>query len=388
MSMSPATDASRRLAALDGLRGIAALGIVLIHVWMYDHGDAGKPAKSLFDIAVGELRLGVPLFFLLSGFLLFRPFAAAAAAGRPSPSIRNYALRRAARILPAYWMALAVAFVALGLAGHSRAAGAGDLPVFLLFLQNYGEATRWQLDPPMWTLCVEVSFYLVLPLLGLLALRQRGTTRIAALCGGLLVAGVTSRTLAMLGDWPPTTTDSLLTHGHEFAAGMLVATLVHGRQLSVRAGRAMFASGAALVLANASWHGFAIGAYGVRELIGDLPAVAGFALMVGAIAVAPLRAPVLTSRPAQLAGTLSYGLYLLHYIAIDTLRATGLWPEQLGLSLALVYAFGLGGAMLSWRYLEAPAMRWARRRTAREHPARARTSTRPARRPQPEPVRS
>jgi acyltransferase-like protein len=70
----------RRLEALDGLRGLAAFG-VLLHVWMFSYGDIGKPPKGFADLAIGELRLGVQLFFVLSGFLIYRPFVGAALDG-------------------------------------------------------------------------------------------------------------------------------------------------------------------------------------------------------------------------------------------------------------------------------------------------------------------
>src|ERR1700754_790192 len=80
------TAPAQRLDALDGLRGLAALGVLVLHVWMFSYGDLHKPPKGLLDFTLGELRLGVQLFFVLSGFLIFRPFVAAALSGaRPRP---------------------------------------------------------------------------------------------------------------------------------------------------------------------------------------------------------------------------------------------------------------------------------------------------------------
>src|SRR6201999_4672594 len=91
----------QRFDALDGLRGLAALGVLVLHVWMFSYGDQHRPPKGLLDFTLGELRLGVQLFFVLSGFLIFRPFVAAALDGaQRMPSLRRYAIRRAARILP------------------------------------------------------------------------------------------------------------------------------------------------------------------------------------------------------------------------------------------------------------------------------------------------
>src|SRR4051812_6590794 len=119
-----------RLDALDGLRGLAALGVLVLHVWMFSYGDNGKPPKGLLDLALGELRLGVQLFFVLSGFLLFRPFVAAALGGGPRPSLRRYAVRRAARILPAYWAAVFGSFLLLRHLGHPMQVAPERLPVF------------------------------------------------------------------------------------------------------------------------------------------------------------------------------------------------------------------------------------------------------------------
>ena len=94
-----------RMHALDGLRGLAAVGVVLLHVWIYTGANA--PDKSLtMDRWMGELRLCVLLFFVLSGFLLALPWIAAARGEREAPRLGSYIARRAARIVPAYWLAM------------------------------------------------------------------------------------------------------------------------------------------------------------------------------------------------------------------------------------------------------------------------------------------
>jgi peptidoglycan/LPS O-acetylase OafA/YrhL len=379
---------ARRLEALDGLRGLAAVAIVVLHVWMFDHGDAGRPEKTILDRAIGEMRLGVTLFFVLSGFLLFRPFLTAALRGADAPALGTYALRRAARIVPGYVLAVLVSFALLRWLDHARAIEWSELPVFLLFLQNFDPSTLKQLDPPMWSLTVEVTFYVALPLAGIAALRA-GPSRagIAGLCGALVAGGIALSVLGHLDRWPPTTTDTLLGYVPEFAAGMLAATLVHGRTLRVRTGWALVAGGAALVLANAWWHGYGIGSQTSRELGADLPAVAGFALVVAGLAAAPLRARVLTSRPVQLAGTLSYGIYLLHFPAIDLLRGIDRFPDGLAAALVATLALCTAGAAISWYAVERPVLRAVRRRT-RPAPARAPQRARPRPRPQTEPARS
>src|SRR5439155_8306716 len=61
-----------------------------------------------------RLEVGVAIFFVISGFLLYRPFAASRAAGQPAPRTGPYAWRRVLRIVPAYWLALTVTVVVLG----------------------------------------------------------------------------------------------------------------------------------------------------------------------------------------------------------------------------------------------------------------------------------
>src|SRR3954453_21367271 len=101
------TNHDGRLSSLDGLRGLAALTVFLFHGWLYTmpRPDASD-RSSLGDYAAHELRLGLVAFFVLSGFLLSRPWFAAALDGRPAPDVLRYARSRIARIAPAYYAAL------------------------------------------------------------------------------------------------------------------------------------------------------------------------------------------------------------------------------------------------------------------------------------------
>lgn len=363
--------APTRLDALDALRGLAALGIVVLHVWMFDYGDAHRPEKGLLELSIGELRLGVPLFFVLSGFLLYRPFVASALDGRTPPRLTRYAIRRAARIVPAYWLALLVAFLLLRHLAHPSQAQWSELPVFALFLQNYFVETLKHLDPPMWTLGVEVAFYAALPLVGWLGLRlARTRTRQALLCAGLAIAGAVVAGIAMVGRWEPTLSNSLLTHTHEFAAGMLVAVAVHGRRSAHRTALALLAAGALLVVADGVWHARGMGSLELRRALGDTPAVAGFALIVAALATTTLRLRVLASAPLRLLGTLSYSVYLLHFLAIYWLRSEpGRWPEHLGWALLATLGVTIPASVASWLLIERPALVWAQRATRGRRPA-------------------
>ena len=108
------TPAPGRHSPLDGLRAVAAVSVLLTHAAIYSGlatagGDTARYAQ--------RLEVGVAVFFVISGFVLYRPFVAARLDGRPLPLVGRFAGRRALRIVPAYWLALTVSALVLGLAG-------------------------------------------------------------------------------------------------------------------------------------------------------------------------------------------------------------------------------------------------------------------------------
>jgi len=146
-----------RFALFDSLRAIAALAILVFHV--------AAITAALEDPVTGDILAvlgsrGVVLFFVISGFLLYRPFAAAHAAGGQGPQIRRYFRRRVLRIVPAYWAALTLLAIFPGIVGVFSE----DWWRFYFFLQLYSAETLGGGIPVAWSLCVEASFYLALPL--------------------------------------------------------------------------------------------------------------------------------------------------------------------------------------------------------------------------------
>ena len=362
---------SGRLEALDGLRGAAALSVLLVHVWMFDRGDDGG-ARTAVDVAISQLRLSMPLFFVLSGFLIFRPFAAALIDARPLPDLGSYALRRAARVVPAYWLAILATAVLLVAIGHPFAVGAIDLPRFLLFLQNYSTATVGRLNPPTWTIAVEATFYLAVPLLvlGSAGLVRRGRTAarrrtiLAVGCAALLVAGAAAMGWTMVTGAGPTYADSLPARFGSFGAGMLAAVLVHGRRLDRGAATALAAAGLALVLLEAAVHGLTLGSRELRQATLDTAASCGFGMIIAAFALGrPVGGGLLARGPLRWTGTVSYGLYLAHFPVIFALRSFDAWPSGLLAAALLTATIGLLLATASWHLLEKPAIAWAHRRT-------------------------
>lgn len=370
---------NRRSASLDGLRGLAALCIFAFHGWLYTMpAPDATDRSSLGDYAVHELRLGLVAFFVLSGFLLSRPwFAAALDAGRP-PSLRRYFRARAARVLPAYYVALAGSIVLLwGLRGTPglRLPPSGELPLFLVFSQNFSPATVMKLNPPMWSLAVEVMFYAMLPLIGWLALRLPARRRMQALAPLALLALGLAYNWAIAGHGLGLTfSKTLAAMLPYFAIGMLAALALHGRTIDMRAKRNLVAAGVALVLADALVKA-AAPARGIDTgelfvVMRDLPSGVGFGLVVVALAGAP-RSRVLGGSLLVTMGTISYGFYLWHVPVLMVLRGYDLLPLDPVLGSLVAFVPSLALAALSWVALERPILRWSARRDKRARVAEA-----------------
>ncbi len=178
-----------RVASLTGIRAVAALLVVLTHAAY----TTGKYPQGYVGLVFSRMEIGVPIFFVLSGFLLFSPWVKATAAQRPAPSVRRYAWHRVRRIMPAY----VVTVVAAYLVYHFRTAGPNpghtweglfrNLTLTQIYTDNYLYSFLHQGLTQMWSLAVEVAFYVALPLLAYLLL--------VALCRrrwrpGLLLTGL------------------------------------------------------------------------------------------------------------------------------------------------------------------------------------------------------
>ena len=201
---------SRRVASLTGIRAVAALLVVLTHAAY----TTGKYPQGYVGLVYSRMEIGVPIFFVLSGFLLFLPWVKAASAGSPAPSVRRYAWHRVRRIMPAY----VVTVVAAYLVYHFRTAGPNpghtweglfrNLTLTQIYTDDYLYSFLHQGLTQMWSLAVEVAFYVVLPLLAYLLLvvlcRRRWRPRLL-LSGLMVLALVSPAWLALVHsvDWLP-----------------------------------------------------------------------------------------------------------------------------------------------------------------------------------------
>ncbi len=376
--------ADRRDHALDGLRGLAALAVLCFHTWLYrDNRAPGVPHGLLYN-ALREANVGLICFFVLSGFLLYRPFARAARSGERAVDIHGYGLRRVARIVPAYYAVLVGALLMYALVGyHSITPSAGQIPLFAVFGENYSMSTVMHADPVAWTLCIEAAFYVALPLIGVLVWRlgPGRPHRQAALLVGLIALTVAWNAIAFDNRWDARATKSLPSWLGEFALGMLVAHWLAGRELHTPARARLRASttaavaalGAAVVLAGCYWAQSRWLQADVRRVVAIYLVLAtGFALIIAAVAAG--RGPVVSAlswRPLALLGLISYGVYLWHLPLILTLKQIHALPTALGPRLLVVFSLACVVGALSWRFVERPAMRWASRRSRRTASHRA-----------------
>jgi peptidoglycan/LPS O-acetylase OafA/YrhL len=331
-----------RFPLFDGLRAIAALGVLTFHVGEFSGALGSGFAGRFEEVAVN----GLLLFFAISGFLLYRPHVAANAAGRPGPSLRRYTRRRALRIVPAYWAALTLLAIYPGITGVFS----GDWWRYYGYLQLYSGRTLGGGIPVAWTLCVEVTFYLALPLWAA-AMRRLGGRRSLAVelaSLALLVAGGLGVQLAAArGGVGYLVGISLAGECLWFAVGMAFAVLsvaVERDELHIRAVRfggehatacwaiAVAAFGGLMALVpRGGLLGLIAATQARQSATTALARIALEAVLVGGL-VAPavfgdrragLPGRLLGSRPVVWLGVISYSFYLWHLTIVELIATPG-----------------------------------------------------------------
>lgn len=392
----------RQFPLFDSLRALAALSVLLVHVAIFTDAFG---ADGLGPI-LAHLDIGVPFFFLLSAFLLYRPFVAARVLGSPRPGIPDYAARRATRILPAYWLALTVAALVPGMVGIFT----GDWWAYYGLLQIYpvheagpecvAEPLRCGL-PQTWSLAVEVAFYAVLPLYAL------ALDRLARRFGGGRWVGVELGAVALIGGASiviqasvPTSDAHLwlffspLGRGLWFGLGLALAALsVRAEQLgseppAVRWLRAhpgppivlalaLFVASCLLVFEPTPTLAFPVvgtGEYLLQYVLFGV--IAALVLLPAAFAAdgPGLARAFLRHRVLAWLGLVSYGIFLWQFpviVALTDLGINDVWPAMDTLVLLLAaLPITVACAAISFYALERPLMRRVRAwRTRSAEPA-------------------
>ncbi|HEU5231134.1 MAG TPA: acyltransferase [Ktedonobacteraceae bacterium] len=168
---TPETTGGRKktIAVLDGVRAVACFTVIVYHINLITSSQHDWQPLALGTFIPAIMRTGaagVTLFFVLSGFLLFMPYAKALLFENQWPSMRQFYLRRALRILPGYYISLGL-IILWQHQEYLQPAHWKELGLFLTFTMDSSRLTFQKLNGPFWTLAVEWQYYLLLPFLAL-----------------------------------------------------------------------------------------------------------------------------------------------------------------------------------------------------------------------------
>ncbi|WP_344768862.1 acyltransferase [Aeromicrobium panaciterrae] len=389
-----------RLIGLDGPRGMACLCVMSVHVIGF------FAPKQMEAGRLNYLAEAIVFFFALSGFLIYLPFVRAYAAGQPMPGLRRYSSQRIRRVYPGYVVIFLVANLVLAAVyvgsatttavagtddGSGRITSPGRLLAHLTLVQNLSADELQTGIAPSWSLTTELSFYILLPVLVWLFLRGRpgraprlGIALLPAIA--MAVIGVVGKivTAQLQTQRPPMSvydaefgpnaiavlSRSIVVIADNFAYGMVAVVLFvwmeRGglRRITARKLWLVCAPGwvfflfVSLVLSNlgSRFTGTALAiASGLFLVLVTEPSARGRNAWLGRLVdVVPLR----------FIGKISLSVYLWHYpvillVARHDLAGSDTTGGML-VSLALVSAVTIALSMLTYHFVEAPAMRGGR----------------------------
>jgi peptidoglycan/LPS O-acetylase OafA/YrhL len=314
------TGSSSRNAGLDALRAFACAMVVVFHLQLDTHLDFG-----LLNPFVAGGNVGIYVFFTLSGYLLYRPFI------RRPVELGGYAIKRAARILPGYYVAL----IALVILTGSSVPWNAPLP-YLTLSASYSPPLRTFMGSA-WTLSAELLFYVSLPFIARIADRREVPVLLGLSVASIAAAIVFAVSVSSSTEWLTGTYPFMF---YAFAPGMLLAVVERTRPdvFGYLARWPVLVIGVVLVVWGTLEHAAIIG-YG--------PTI-GAALLMGWL----LQHRIPGAAFLAFLGGMSYALYLWHrdvFIAFGTI----------GLPIALI------GSAASWMLVERPILAWAHRITRR-----------------------
>lgn len=393
---TPAVKAGGHLDVLDGVRALAAFAVVGTHVGF----QTGRAVEGFWAPFLARLDFGVTLFFLLSGFLLYRPFVEAAVDLRPRPASRAFLLRRFARIFPAYWALLALTMLIrpwdhdVGFTVQ-RTTWTDWLEYATLTHIYFGDNPHQALTH-IWSLTVEMSFYLALPLIAAVSLKgrrprriiRRQTIALAVLFAvgplwGLVVHQIPTLRDQLALQWLPAYLDW-------FALGMILACLPAAasvgawsrlrklaEDLATAPGSCWIIAGILFALSMTPVAGpYTLEAATTSQWLAKhlLYGATAFFMLLPLVSSAPAagrRHPLrvaLTDKRVRWLGEVSYGVFLFHLVLMFTLvDALNLELFRGGFStlFPLTVLAAVLVAAISYRVLERPAQNYVRRRTRR-----------------------
>ena len=368
-----------RFPLLDSVRGIALLAVVAAHSSFFmSLGGSTSLSHLRFDFSVR-------VFFMISAFLLYRPWVRARLAEWDAPSAAAFGWRRFLRIMPAYWVALTVISLWLGISYVFWTHGIWTYYGLLQVYQSHWAAGGL---PQAWTLCVEVVFYLTLPLWGALMRRLPASSNAAKvrqeLLGCAVLFGLSlvykvliTATGAIEGQGGLPLQLNTLTFLDDFAIGMALGVLsawyegrrdlpgalrLHDRYPGISWGLALGVLGITSL---------AVGLFGrvAANISGPeyvtrhyLLALIGVGLLLPALFGDPARGlvrRVLANRVLTYLGMISYGVYLWHFAVLIQLQRWGFGEVAAKTGQWIWFPAALAGGVLlatiSWFVVEKPA---------------------------------
>ena len=335
----PAPGDGRYAPVADGFRALAVLMVAWFHIWQQSWLSpvlkiGGRRLDFTAPVRTGYMMVDVLL--LLSGFLLFLPYARAKVEGANLPELRTYYVKRALRILPSYWLSVLFYLFVYALPNHEY----GSLRHFLLdmaghltFTHNltYEAYLGSRLNPVLWTLAVEVQFYLIAPLIGRAFVKKPFLTYAAMLSVAFMyrfvyVAGM--QDTAMYFNRLPAMLDA-------YANGMMFAWLfVVLQKRKPRWWTALFSAALCVAALAGIWHlmemqSHRAGVEGIR--MGQMVYRYPLTLFAGLFLAAGGQAPrwfqwLWSNRLMRFIAGISYNLYIWHFWLMLRLRAWHIPP--------------------------------------------------------------
>jgi peptidoglycan/LPS O-acetylase OafA/YrhL len=323
-----AVTGSDRVLSLTGVRALAAILVVATHAAY----TTGKYTHGYVGLIYSRMEIGVPIFFVLSGFLLFGPWVRAAATGAAAPSLGRYARHRVRRIMPAYVVTVLAAYVIYHFhdagpnPGHSWNGLLRNLTLTQIYTDSYLFSHLHQGLTQMWSLAVEVAFYVTLPFIAYLLLvvvcRRRWRP-------GLLLAGLAGLALISPAWMVLVHTVDFLPDGARLWLPGYLAWFVGGMMLTVLAAMgvqcywflAVPLAVLCYVIAATPIAGEATTSpTGLAQAVVKI----GFYAVIATLLVAPLAlgnrgaySRLLGSRPMVWLGEISYEIFLVHLILME-----------------------------------------------------------------------
>jgi peptidoglycan/LPS O-acetylase OafA/YrhL len=341
-----------RSSRIESMRALAALGVVIGHIYGQSRNyDPGRTLDSFVHRTLFGGGFGVFVFFGLTGYLLFWPFARQGFGGGPPIDLKRYAINRILRILPLYYAVVVILMIV-----QEGGGSGGQWLHFLTFTQSFSDHYIGTVDGPMWSLVVEVLFYILLPFLayGLAWVVRGRKLGAAALLIALGVASYFVRQHAVADGARRLILEySLPATFMYFVPGMLVALLrLHWEERPPAWLRGPLAVGDWWLVAAALLTIWQFDSYNRAYLI----AAATF-LALGACVLPVSRGRLVRAldwRPLAVIGVASYSLYLWHDPIVVRLATLHHIPHGFVPQLVIAGGISIVVALVSYRLIEAP----------------------------------